>query len=66
MEEVEIRLKFRVTNRELLDLRAREAVKIGGGGAELDGTAATALVEVLLHSNPGVDSYDQYGVELLR
>lgn len=66
MEEVEIRLRFRVTDRALLDLRAREAVKTGGGGVELDGTASTALVEALLHSNPGVDSYDQYGVELLR
>lgn len=64
-KQVEITVKFVVQDEELLMQRAREAIAAHGMGVELDGTLEQAIVEVLLHSNPGVESYDRYGLAVL-
>lgn len=63
--EVKVTVRFVVQDEELLMKRAREAVAAHGMGVELGGTLEEAIVEVLLHSNPGVESYDQYGLAVL-
>jgi hypothetical protein len=64
-QKITVSLTFRVTDRELLESRAKSAVDAHGGGVSLDGTLEMCVVEALLHSNPGVESYTRYGLELL-
>jgi hypothetical protein len=63
---VTITLTFRVEDVQLLTRRANEAMREHGAGVEPDGTLQQAVVEVLLHSNPAVESYDLYGLALLQ
>jgi hypothetical protein len=62
---VTITLTFRVEDSDLLQRRAVEAMRAHGAGVEPEGTLEQAIVEVLLHSNPAVESYDLYGLALL-
>ena len=61
-----VSLTFAVRDPDLLHARAAQAVEAHGMGMELDGTAAQAIVELLLHSNPAIESYLDYGIELLH
>ena len=61
-----VSLTFAVRDPDLLNARATRAVEAHGMGMELDGTAAQAIVELLLHSNPAIESYLDYGIELLH
>jgi hypothetical protein len=65
-ETVTVSLTFKITDRELLENRAKSAVEAHGGVISLDGTLETCVLEALLHSNAGVESYTQYGLELLN
>ena len=62
----QITLTFAVRDADTLASLASDAVQRHGGGVELDGTASQAIVELLLHSNPDVRSYSDYGIQLLR
>lgn len=64
-DTVKVTLEFKITNEKLLKSRAEEAVALYGGGVSVSNDAREQIVEVLLHSNPGVESYDRYGLELV-
>lgn len=64
--EVTISVTFLVEDETLLRERALKAVAEYGMGVDLDGSLEDLVTEVLLHSNPGVESYDQYGLALIR
>ena len=64
MRTATITLTFRVVGEKLLRERAERAIADFGAGHETDGSSADLIVEVLLHSNPAVDAYLDYGIEL--
>lgn len=65
-ETVEIRLRFRIDDRDLLLRLAEEAITTNGGGHEFDpADPADCITELLLHSNPDIKGYLDYGIELI-
>ena len=64
--EVTISVTFLVEDETLLRERALRAIAEYGMGVEPDEGLEELVTEVLLHSNPGVESYDQYGLALIR
>jgi len=63
----EIHLTFRVHDADLLLELARDTIEQNGMGHEFDPTdAADCIVELLLHSNPDISGYMDYGIECLR
>jgi hypothetical protein len=63
---VRIELEFSVHDAGLLREVARRMIEENGMGHEYDpDDLADCLVEALLHSNPGVPGYLDYGVELV-
>lgn len=64
---IDITLSFTVQDVELLRKLAKKQIKKNGGGHEYDpDNLADCLVELLLHSNPDIKAYLDYGVELTR
>jgi hypothetical protein len=60
----EVTLRFRVTDAEKFAQLAEHAIENHGGGHEYDpGDPGDMLVELLLHSNPDIAGYLDYGVE---
>lgn len=62
-----ITLTFNVTDEDLLKRLSDEAVSEHGMGVEIDKASplASRIVETLLHSNPDIAGYLDYGVELI-
>ena len=66
LPKIRIALTFQVHSPELLRELAQRAIEENGGGHEYDpDDLADCLVETLLHSNPDIAGYMDYGVELL-
>jgi hypothetical protein len=64
---ITIELNFVVTDAEALRKKAKKLIKKHGLGHEFDpDNLADCLVEALLHSNPDIPPYADYGVELQR
>lgn len=61
-----ITLTFTVVDEERLRSLAEAAIAAHGGGYDTDGTTADLIVELLLHSNPDIRAYLDYGIELVR
>ncbi len=61
-----ITLTFTVVDEARLRNLATAAIDTHGGGHDTDGTAADMIVELLLHSNPDIGAYLDYGIELIR
>lgn len=65
-QAVEIALRFRVHDRDLLLRLAEEQITTNGGGHEFDpDDLADCIAELLLHSNPDIKGYLDYGIELV-
>jgi hypothetical protein len=64
-DTITLTLRFRILDRDLLEKRAGEAISQYGAGVLVSGDVGDMISEVLLHSNPGVESYDRYGLELI-
>jgi hypothetical protein len=64
---VRIALEFRVDDPDLLRSHAERTIARHGLGHPYDpDDLADCLVELLLHSNPAIRPYADYGVELVR
>lgn len=62
-----VTLAFTVHDKELLLAEAKRAIEQYGAGHEFDpDNLGDCIVELLLHSNPGVRAYLDYGVELVK
>lgn len=63
---VDLHLRFRIVDRERFLRLAEEAVEANGGGHEFDpDDPADCLAELLLHSNPDIRGYLDYGIEFM-
>ncbi len=62
-----ITLTFRVTDEALLTRLSDKAISEHGMGVEIDADApiASRIVEMLLHSNPAIGAYLDYGIEFV-
>ena len=66
-QNVKITLHFSVEDAALLRRMAEFVITSYGLGHEFDpNNLADCVAELLLHSNPGVLSYDRYGIELTQ
>ena len=64
-ERIRISLEFTVQDADLLRERAAFAIGEAGHRLGLVEDLGDCLVELLLHSNPAIPPYDEYGVELV-
>lgn len=64
---IKIELVFDVLDEDRLVSLAKEAIDQYGNGYECNPEdLADCAVELLLHSNPSIKSYDEYGLELIE
>ncbi len=64
---IEITLRFNIIDATVLQAVAEKAIGQYGNGHEYNpNDLADCLIEALLHSNPSVPGYDDFGVELVR
>lgn len=63
-----ITLTFEVSDEALLVKLADQAIESHGNGVETnkDAPLAFRILELLLHSNPDINSYRDYGIDLLN
>lgn len=64
-DEAIIELRFRVHDAEALRAAAQRAITESGGQVPVPATLGAMAAEALLHSNPAVASYLDYGIELI-
>ena len=66
MKTVELRLTFNISNEALLTELSDVAIKAHGGGIGFDNKNPLAfrVAELLLHSNPDISPYLDYGIEI--